>query len=127
MIKFEIQGTPQGKQRARVTKHGTYTPQKTKDYEKLVGWSYKAAGGKMMEGGVTLNIVAYFKIPKSREEEELGFHLQRPDLDNIIKSVKDGLNGVAYKDDSQVYGIYALKMWSWSSRVEVIVREDVDE
>jgi Holliday junction resolvase RusA-like endonuclease len=123
MTKFTIGGTPQGKQRARVTKHGTYTPQKTKDYEKLVGWSYKAAGGKMMEGGVSLDVVAYFAIPKSRKDVEWGaYHLQKPDLDNVVKIYLDSLNGIAYEDDSQVCNIYAVKRWSYESRVEVTVR-----
>jgi len=33
------------------------------------------------------------------------------DLDNLVKLVKDGLNSVAYADDSQVAEIYAIKRY----------------
>jgi tetratricopeptide (TPR) repeat protein len=40
---FTVDGEPQGKARPRVTRHGTYTPVKTKEYEKAVQWYMKAA------------------------------------------------------------------------------------
>lgn len=33
------------------------------------------------------------------------------DLDNLVKLVKDGLNSVAYADDSQVAEVYAIKRY----------------
>lgn len=123
-IKFTVQGTPQPKQRPRVTSRGTYTPARTKDYEKIVGWSYAAAGGKMMSGAIEVRVNAYFCIPKSRKDVSVGdWHLQRPDLDNVVKIVKDALNGIAYKDDSQVVVEYGNKMWGASERIEVTVKE----
>lgn len=38
-------------------------------------------------------------------------HTQRPDLDNITKSIADGLNGVAYADDGQIAETEAIKRW----------------
>ena len=47
---------------------------------------------------------------------------KKPDLDNAIKSILDGLNGVAYYDDKQVVQISATKMWTQEQpRVQVIL------
>lgn len=127
VINFTIDGAPQPKQRPRVTKFGTYTPAKTIDYERLVALGYKAAGGMLFDCPVHVTVKAYFKIPKSRKELIEGdWHIQRPDLDNLIKIVKDGLNGVAYKDDSQVVYLDGLKKWSLKERVEVTVWEVIN-
>ncbi len=36
-------------------------------------------------------------------------HSVKPDLDNLVKSVADALNGLLYEDDSQVWGVNATK------------------
>lgn len=124
VINFTIKGAPQPKQRPRVTRNGTYTPAKTINYEKIVALGYKAAGGKQIEGPVHVTVKAYFKIAKSRKDLNEGdWHTQRPDLDNLMKIVKDGLNGVAYKDDSQVVFLDGMKKWSREEKVDVIVWE----
>ena len=46
-------------------------------------------------------------MAKSRESQP---DICRPDLDNIIKSVLDALNGVAWRDDCQVVGLRGDKM-----------------
>jgi Holliday junction resolvase RusA-like endonuclease len=43
----------------------------------------------------------------------------KPDADNIIKIICDGLNTVAYKDDKQIIDIYFTKKYSDRPRVEV--------
>lgn len=48
--------------------------------------------------------------------------LRKPDTDNIIKSILDPLNGVAYKDDSQVCKISGLKIYGEEPRVEVTIK-----
>lgn len=37
-------------------------------------------------------------------------HAKRPDLDNLLKSLKDALSGLAWRDDSQVCEVAALKV-----------------
>lgn len=122
-IDLIIDGEPQGKARPRFVKATghTYTPQKTKDYEKAVAWAYKAAGGEMFSGAVRLVIGAYFKIPK-RGVQGLLKPLKKPDADNITKIILDGLNGIAYKDDKQVVSLTICKYYG-EPRVEVSVEE----
>lgn len=40
---------------------------------------------------------------------------KKPDIDNILKIVLDGLNGVAYADDKQVIEVRCRKFYSVSS------------
>jgi Holliday junction resolvase RusA-like endonuclease len=48
--------------------------------------------------------------------------LHRRDLDNVVKAVCDGLNGVAYADDCQVTSIKAERVQGSEERAEVEVR-----
>lgn len=132
MITFKIDGQPQGKARPRFTKSGhTYTPEKTKAYEEAVAWAYKSAGGKINGGYVTVNIAAFYKIPKSITKEKRGLIEKgllkpsvKPDIDNVVKAVLDGLNGVAYCDDAQVIRMSATKAYSTEPSVVVEVITD---
>ena len=49
------------------------------------------------------------------------FHTQKPDLDNLEKAILDGLNRIAFADDSQVALVYKLKRWDMTSRTVVSV------
>ena len=46
-------------------------------------------------------------------------HTSRPDLDNIIKAVLDGVNGVALRDDASVNCIMATKGYGRTAGVQV--------
>ena len=131
-IKLIIPGEPVAKGRPRVTKHGiTYTPKKTENYENLVKLCYmQQSQGDVLEGELKANIKAYFQIPKSASKKKYNAMEQgdirpvkRPDIDNIIKSVLDSLNGLAYRDDSQVVCINAEKYYSDNPRVEIEISE----
>lgn len=100
-------GKAVGKQRPRVTGHGTYTPQKTKEFERIFGILYRRLGGKMMTGAVGLRVwvlVAPAKsLSRKKQAELIGTPcLKKPDADNIVKAIQDGLNGIAYQDDACV-------------------------
>ena len=121
-MKIIINGRPQPKQRARVTKWGSYTPPQTVAYEKLVALTW--GNRPMLQGAVAMKVTCVFKIPKSRKELWNGQnHTQRPDLDNVIKCVTDGLNGRAFADDAQIVELIGTKVWGRDEYVEVELEE----
>ena len=124
MISFIIPGKPRPKQRPRVTSHGTYTPKETIEYERLVGWQFRNAyKGKPLTQAVKLTVRVFVKLPKRTVKEKGDWHTQRPDLDNIVKSIKDGLNKIAYEDDSQIVYLVATKQWASDDYVIVEIEE----
>ena len=132
MIEFEILGKPLGKARPRVTRKGfTYTPQKTVNYENLIRWTFqsKFPNHKPFEGYIEAEIKAIFDVPKSYSKKKKIELLDgncnydhTPDLDNIAKIVLDSLNGIAYKDDSQVTVLKVIK--EYGEQAKIIVKLD---
>lgn len=127
MIEFWILGTPVAKARPRMTRSGhVYTPQKTLDFERLVAECVRNC--KPIEGAVHVDIVAWFEPAKSwsKKKREAALwtpHTQRPDIDNLVKAILDGLNGCAFADDAQVAKITCVKKWGDSARTEVTISE----
>ena len=128
---FFLEGRPQPKQRARVTRRGAYTPRQTRDWEKSVGWSAKARmnTGPYI-GAVRVDMTVYYRPPKSwpaarREAAVKGSEYPtasgQADLSNILKGVEDGMNGVAYVDDRQVVATRCTKRYGNIEGVAVSV------
>ena len=77
-----------------------------------------------------VEVIAHFPVPgggSARVRERLitqGRRARRPDGDNIAKTVKDALNGIAYHDDGQVSDLVVRKRWCarGDERVVVTVR-----
>lgn len=68
----------------------------------------------------------YFEIPKStpKKNRAEAVHTKKPDLDNLVKFIKDCLNGEAWKDDSQVVSLFAQKIYERDGngpRTEIIL------
>lgn len=114
---FVIEGKPTAKQRPRFSGHRTYTPAKTIEFEKKVREAYLNQGGIYFgDKPLEVHITFIFPIAKSwskkKREDALHGRLKmtsRPDTDNLSKSVMDSLNGIAYKDDSQIINLIANK------------------
>lgn len=135
MVTITLPGEPQPKQRPRwrlVKGHvTTYTPTETTEYQTYVSTEYMKQHGEMFtDAAVDLNVIFYMSIGRSLPEREkrairLGLKrpLKRPDLDNLIKIIMDGLNGVAYDDDKQVVKIIAEKKYSDEPRVVFCLTE----
>lgn len=126
-----VYGEPQGKARPRFsTRNGyvqTYTASKTKSYENQIAEAYK---GKIYDGYISIDIKAYFGIPKSATKKNRLAMLQneikpskKPDADNIAKIVLDALNGIAYIDDKQVICLKVEKEYSETPRIEFEIKE----
>ncbi len=135
-VEFTIPGAPQGKGRPRFSTAGgfvkTYTPAQTASYENLVKLEYERQVGKRFDDGaaISMHIRAYFDIPKSvskkKREQMLNGEIRptkKPDADNILKIIADSLNGVAYKDDSQIVYCAVRKAYSDEPRVTVRIAD----
>ena len=48
--------------------------------------------------------------------------VKKPDFDHIEKIIADSLNGVAYRDDTQIVDAIVRKFYSEVPRVEVFIR-----
>lgn len=135
IVKFTVPGEPVGKGRPRVVRNGgfsrTYTPEKTASYENLVKLEFQRQGGRMLKDGpVGMRIVAWYGIPRSaskrKQEAMVGgliWPTKKPDCDNVAKIVADALNGLAYRDDSQVVMLHVEKRFGEEPRVDVEIRE----
>lgn len=131
-IKFEVLGTPVSKGRPRfVRKTGiAYTPKRTQDAEK--SFLYQALYHKPPEPikePVSLYIRFCMPIPKStskkKRQEMLQSptpHTKRPDLDNLVKLVKDALNGVFWLDDNQIYNLHTEKIYGEVPKTIIEIR-----
>lgn len=129
-MKIVIEGKPRGKGRPRFARNGiVYTDKQTKEYEELVKINYFICKDKKLyNNAIKIEIRAYFEpiksISKKEREKLIGtYYTKKPDADNIAKIIMDGLNGLAYKDDSQVVELVVTKQYSDKEYVEVIINE----
>ncbi len=131
-LQITVPGEPVSKARPRVTRNGTYTPSKSKAWERACAkWAGVALlKGTPLSGPLGMRVTAFFAIPSSwpqwkrdaAENDHLR-HTARPDGDNILKACKDALNGVVWIDDSYVVNAAVSKNYSTEPRVEITVYE----
>ena len=134
-FEFTVYAKPQGKGRPRFARTGkgirAFTPKKDHDYERHIAMQFLEQGGTVFEHKyIGVSIVAYFPIPKTaRKADRLLFETgyipydHKPDVDNVAKSVLDGLNGVAWVDDKQVVSLKIKKFYAKEPRVDVKIQE----
>lgn len=134
-VNFEVKGKPFGKQRPRVVHRGgfsrAYTPPETVAYENKVKNSYiDSAKNTQMDKPIEAIIIGVFPVPKSTSNKKRKYlidnkvhHVSKPDCDNIAKSILDALNGVAYKDDSQICKLSVEKYYGEDPKVIVSLKE----
>ena len=99
-----------------------YSPQKTKDYESLIADAYKTTPNYRYFGEnepLKVSMIFCMPVPKSypKKRQKLikdGYeqHIKKPDIDNLAKAVLDGLNGVAWADDSQIVQLNVRKEYA---------------
>jgi crossover junction endodeoxyribonuclease RusA len=123
-IEFIIPVKPVAWQRVKRGKYGqSYVPKKTKEFEDTVGYFAMSAARGLKFGPGPLILTAKFILERPKTSKNLHPCI-RPDLDNYLKALKDGLNGVLFQDDSQVvqYGPGTGKYYDMSggrARIEV--------
>ena len=99
-----------------------YDPRTASEWRETVAITVGSAVDKPLEGPVGLALAFFFPRPKSHygtgknsamlKGSAPTVHAQKPDIDNVIKSTLDAMNGVAYQDDKQVIQVRAEKRWA---------------
>jgi Holliday junction resolvase RusA-like endonuclease len=136
VIRFTIPGEPQGKGRARVGRVGPhvrmFTPAKTAAYEGLVAHAAQAAmaGRDLLNGAcrIELDVVCTVPASWSKRKQSEALHglirpTKKPDADNVLKAVCDGINGVVWVDDTQAVDVTLRKRYGSTPGVWVFVAE----
>lgn len=113
-VAFTVPGEPQGKGRPRIGKIGAharmFTPPKTLAYEGLITHAAQLAmrGAAPLDGDCRLEVDIVCSVPASwsgkKRTQALAGGIRpakKPDADNIVKAVCDGMNGVVWRDDVQ--------------------------
>lgn len=133
-VSFNVPGKPVGKGRPRAAKRGKhitlYTPGKTVSYESTVAVvaMQAMAGRPLIAGPVNVVMKIDLSVPASWSNRKRDAALAgtlipttKPDIDNVIKTVFDAINGVVWVDDTQVANLYAIKRYSSVPGVQVAV------
>lgn len=95
------------KERARISVWGGKTPKKTAEFERSIGWAVRSKyRGAPLTGALRVSVKFYF-------QKKLNSKLIYPhrDIDNLLKSVFDGLNEVLWLDDKQIVSVFAEKLF----------------
>ena len=134
IYEFEVPGKIVGKGRPRLNGYtgAVYTPTRTKDYEDLIKQYFllKYPRFSSFEGRAKVEITAYFEIPKSTKKADKELMLdnminptKKPDIDNIVKVILDAMNGIAFKDDTQITRLYVEKLYGEEEKINVKISE----
>lgn len=131
---FTIPGEPQGKGRARIGKVGgfsrMFTPEKTVAYEGLIAMAAQQAmaGAVPLKGACVIEVECVVGMPKSMSKKHRAEALagnmrpiKKPDGDNVLKAVCDGINGVVWVDDVQAVDSRVWKRYGETPGVHVRV------
>lgn len=127
-MKIHIQIEPMGA--VRMTRRGKWVNAKAQRY-----LAYKdaiKAAIALVKGeeeptaaacGVKIRFI--MPIPKSlaRKVKPGDSHIKKPDIDNMIKGLFDGANGLIFKDDNQVVRVEAVKVYGETPGIEFEVTE----
>ncbi len=133
MIEIIILGKPIAKARPRFARRGkfvvTYNSQETEEgrflFEVQKQWSRAP-----IEGPLKVRCSFEMPIPKSTSKKKSWAmacdqikHTKKPDVDNLLKFICDCLNGVIFKDDSQIIYLAGGKFYSEEPKTLIMIED----
>lgn len=121
-----VRGMPVAQGRARAFRAGDsirmYDPENSKQWKQTVAIQCLEKHPQVMSGALSMKL--YFFLPRPRSlPKKIVYHTKRPDLDNLVKAVKDALRGICYKDDSQIVHLIATKDYGDTPGVMIEIEE----
>lgn len=134
---FIYQGIPKPQGRPRFARMGkfvkAYDPKDSRDAKNNVACQILQQNPQLIEQGKPIQLHLTFWLPRPKghfnSKGELRgaapkYHTKKPDLDNLIKLLKDSLKGIVWHDDSQVYRTEAEKSYTAKEPMVAIMVED---
>lgn len=138
-IKIVIPGQPiqQERPRSRIVRPkggapfvSVYDSKRSKDNKAFIAsCAVQVKPKEPLDCDLEVEIIFYRELLKSfskkKIEQALAGQLRpntKPDIDNYVKAVFDGINGIIWKDDARVVDLKTSKYYSDRPRTEVIVR-----
>ena len=114
---FRILGQPVPCPRPRVTRNGVFYPPKyrkaKKEYADFIRLHFAIKQIPPFIGPVCLRCEFIHQRPKAMKGTEREWKTTRPDLDNLIKSVKDAISAAGgWGDDSQVVVLFSHDLYA---------------
>lgn len=108
--RFWFDTAPVPASRPRVSKFGTYYGKRYKAFRK----AFQQEVAEFRKGfrpltADRLNASVVFCVPRPKTTKLV---VPRGDIDNYVKALFDGCNELVWRDDTQVTGLHAQKMWS---------------
>jgi Holliday junction resolvase RusA-like endonuclease len=127
---FTVYGSPVAQGRPRFARIGgfvrTYDPSKSKNWKQDVkAQVLQQLGGAppaLLEGPLELQVVFHLPRPKSLPKR-VTHHVKKPDCTNLVKGIEDALNGILWRDDSQLVDVSLRKVYGDPPRVVIGIRE----
>lgn len=133
-VLFEIPGKPNAWQRARSNGKVRFdSPEQTRNKALIAQIGAAAMQGRQpLEGPLEVHVAAFWLYPKSMSKKVRGtygshFHTSRPDSDNLGKLIGDALNGIVWRDDSQIVTLQVTKRYAIFAKTVVRVHPLTDE
>ena len=119
-------GFVQAKERPRASKGGKmFTPPKTRAFEKAVeNWAKEEWTDSPLIYPIRVELLVYDETANKElvEHSTLGLvYHHKNDVDNLGKSVLDGMNGVVYKDDKQIVDLRISRHYGRPAGFDVII------
>lgn len=123
---------PRGQGRPRFAGKVAYKSSEDRAYENAILGAYRAAypSAETIEGPFIIRVKACYPIPKSASKAARAEMLSgatvptvKPDLDNVLKSVLDALNGAAFTDDKNAFMIWAQKVYAETPGILVEIKD----
>lgn len=107
-----------------------FTPKKTANYESLIAVAAQQAmaGRELIAGPVLMELRIVVPVAASWSKKKTTAALagevmptKKPDADNVLKAICDGINGIVFRDDVQVVNVSLSKRFGPTPGVTVRV------
>lgn len=115
LYQWHVVGLPKAQGRPKFARIGNhvraYDPQTSRDWKELVKLQIISTRPAAILDG-PLKLVVNFRLPRPKSlPKRVLWHTKKPDVDNLVKAVKDAMKGIVYRDDSQVVALYVTKRY----------------